>query len=204
LTCSCGERSSFRRATPKQLLTTVGHIEVPRRYYACRHCRAKRTPWDEWSGTDALRVTPHARKMIVTVSCAWSFDRASRKLKDLCHMNVSDDTIERVCQHEGERARKWLRGGEQTAALFEKAPGEAEFYSDGLKVNTTEGWREMRLNLLQKRERAMPVGPEQWKDRACFRRQACGWPVARSPTADWSARCGNAGANNWVWRTPRH
>ena len=48
---------------------------------------------------------------------------------------------------------------------FEKAPGDPEIYSDGLKVNTTQGWREMRLNLLQKRKRADPAAPEQWRDR---------------------------------------
>lgn len=103
--------------------------------------------------------------MITTVATAWSFDRAARKLKDLCHMQVSDDTIERVCQDEGEAARKWLRGQPQTCEAFARAPGDPEFYSDGLKVNTTGGWREMRLNLLQKRERARGVGPEQWKER---------------------------------------
>ncbi len=51
-----------------------------------------------------------ARKVMVTVAAAWSFDRASAKLRDICSMTVSDDTIERVCQHEGEQARKWLRG----------------------------------------------------------------------------------------------
>ena len=150
---------------PKHLLSTIGHVEIGRRYYACRSCRAKQTPWDDWSGIDSIQVTPHARKVITTVATVWSFDRASQKLKDICHMNVSDDTIERVCQHEGEETRKWLRVAEPTAKAFEKAPGEAEIYSDGLKVNTTEGWREMRLNLLQKRERAAAVGPEKWRDR---------------------------------------
>jgi hypothetical protein len=61
--------------------------------------------------------------------------------------------------------RQWLRGSEAAVSSFEKAPGEPELYSDGLKINTTEGWREMRLNLLQKRQRALPVAPEKWKDR---------------------------------------
>ncbi|HEV2295275.1 MAG TPA: hypothetical protein VGR35_15590 [Tepidisphaeraceae bacterium] len=124
LGCACGRKSSFRCATPKHLLTTVGGIVIPRRYYACRGCGGKRTPWDEWAGIHALAVTPHARKVIVTVSCAWSFDRASGKLKEICHMNVSDDTIERVCQHEGEEARRWLRGNEKTVESFATAPGE--------------------------------------------------------------------------------
>ena len=101
----------------------------------------------------------------MTVSTAWSFDRASVKLKDICHMNTSDDTIERVCQHEGEEARKWLRDNRRMIQAFAQAPGEPEFYSDGLKINTTGGWREMRLNLLQKRERGASAPPEKWNDR---------------------------------------
>jgi hypothetical protein len=143
----------------------VGPIQIPRRYYACRHCGAKQTPWDQWSGLGSIQVTPHARKMISTVATAWSFDRASAKLKDICHLPVSDDTIERVCQAEGEAARQWLRVSPPTAQAFADAPGEPELYSDGLKVNTTEGWREMRLNLLQKRESAAAASPEQWRER---------------------------------------
>ena len=99
MSCSCGSKACYRCLTPKQLLSTIGHMDIARRYYASRHCGVKKTPWDDWAGMDAIQVTPHARKVIVTVSTAWSFDRASVKLKDICHMNVSDDTIERVCQH---------------------------------------------------------------------------------------------------------
>jgi hypothetical protein len=175
--------------TPKHLLATIGHVEIPRRYYACRGCGAKQTPWDTWSGIDSIQVTPHARKVITTVATAWSFDRASQKLKDICHMNVSDDTIERVCQREGEEARRWLRVTESTAKAFEKAPGAPEMYSDGLKVNTTEGWREMRLNLLQKREPAAPASPEQWRDRvlpeASVRLASCAIANSRLVGAMW-------------------
>jgi hypothetical protein len=89
----------------------------------------------------------------------WSFDRASAKLAEVCPMKLSDDTIERVCQDEGERARKWLRGDDALVEGFASGGGEPEFYSDGLKVNTTGGWREMRLDLLQKRVRAGPAMP---------------------------------------------
>lgn len=215
MTCACEKRSSFRRATPKQILTTVGHVQVSRRYYACRGCKATQLPWDVWAGLDAIQVTPHARKMITTVATAWSFDRASVKLKDICHMNVSDDTIERVCQHEGEQVRTWLRGSEQTTQAFEKAAGDPEIYSDGLKVNTTGGWREMRLNLLQKRERADPAAPEQWKDRvlpeASVRLASCAIADARLVGAmwkRWSERMGLedsselsviADGASWIW-----
>lgn len=220
MTCVCESASSFRCVTPKHLLTTVGRVQVPRRYYACRTCGAKRTPWDEWAGIDAaIAVTPHARKVIVTLCTAWSFDRASGKLRDICHMEVSDDTIERVCQHEGEQARKWLRENHATEQAFGKAPGEPEFYSDGLKVNTTGGWREMRLNLLQKRERALPASPEQWKDRvlpdASVRLASCCIADSRLTGAmwkQWSRRMGLEDSSElsviadgapWIWEQAR-
>jgi len=215
LNCSCGRKSSYRCVTPKHLLTTIGHIQIGRRYYACRTCSAKQTPWDLWAGIDALQVTPHARKVIVTVCTAWSFDRAHDKLQDICHINASDDTIERVCQHEGEEARKWLRENHRTVESFEQAPGEPEFYSDGLKINTTDGWREMRLNLLQKRERAAPAEPEQWKDRllpeASVRLASCAIADCRLTGAMWKQRSRRMGLENsaelsviadgapWIW-----
>jgi hypothetical protein len=205
--------------TPKQLLTTIGHVEVVRRYYACRHCSTTQLPWDQWAGLDAIQATPHARKLITTVATAWSFDRASMKLKDICHMNVSDDTIERVCQHEGEAARKWLRVTEPTIEAFEKAPGDPEIYSDGLKVNTTWGWREMRLNLLQKRKRAAPAAPEKWRGRvlpeASVRLASCAIADSRLVGAMWKRWSEQLGLEDsselsviadgapWIWEQAR-
>ncbi|MDB5330219.1 MAG: hypothetical protein JWP03_1370 [Phycisphaerales bacterium] len=199
-------------------------MNIERRYYACRGCGQTYTPWDAWAGVGAIQVTEHARKMIVTVSTAWSFDNASEKLADVCSMNVSDDTIERVCQDEGEQARKWLRGDERPCEspggnalvkAFEQAAGEPEFYSDGLKINTTGGWREMRLNLLQKRQRATPVTPERWKERvlsqASVRLASCAVADSRLTGAmwkQWSRRMGLeesaelsvlADGAPWIW-----
>jgi hypothetical protein len=219
LSCSCGSNASYRCATPKHLLTTVGDMNIERRYYACRHCRRKQTPFDDWAGVEAIQVTPHARKVIVTVSTAWSFDRASEKLNDICHMNVSDDTIERLCQDEGERARKWLRGEQKTVQTFAQTPGEPEFYSDGLKVNTTDGWREMRVNLLQKRPCAAPSTPEQWKDRvlpqAKARLASCAIADSRLTGAMWKQWSEKMSLSNsadlsviadgapWIWEQAR-
>jgi hypothetical protein len=80
-------------------------------------------------------------------------------------IGVSDDTIERVCQSEGERVRRWLNRAAEPVARFAAQSGRPEFYGDGLKINTTDGWREMRLNLPQKRDPAAPCEPNQCKDR---------------------------------------
>jgi hypothetical protein len=203
----------------RHLLTSVGGVEITRRYYACRHCKQKQTPWDRWAGIDHIAVTPHARRMVVTVSTAWSFDRAAAKLSELCHIKISDDTIERVCQHEGEEARRWLRDAHPVVQTFAQAAGEAEFYSDGLKVNTTDGWREMRLNLLQKRPRGTPTPPEQWNDRvlpdATVRLASCAIADSRLTGAmwkQWSRQMGLENASDlsviadgapWIWEQAR-
>lgn len=206
-------------------------MNISRRYYACRSCGRTYSPWDQWAGVGRIQVTEHARRVIVTVGTAWSFDRASVKLAQICSMNLSDDTIERVCQDEGERARKWLRcgddpdhagGNEVGHALvqsFTEADGDPEFYSDGLKINTTDGWKEMRLNLLQKREHATPATPTQWKDRVLpeptVRLASCCVADSRLTGAmwkQWSERMGLRDSEQlsvladgapWIWEQAR-
>jgi hypothetical protein len=53
------------------------------------------------------------------------------------------------------------------AAAFNAAPPthEHEFYSDGTSVNTTRGWREMRLSAAVRRQPGTPCSPAQWDQR---------------------------------------
>lgn len=157
---------SYRLHTPRTLLSSVGDITVSRRYYACRDCRAKQVPFDEWAGLqNGHRLTVHARRVVTLAGSTWSFDQAADKLEELCHLKTSNDVIRAVCNEEGEEARKWLGTSEQPAAAMADADGEVEFYTDGVKVNTVDGWRELRLSVFAKRPAGQPVGPEQWKDR---------------------------------------
>jgi hypothetical protein len=51
------------------------------------------------------------------------------------------------------------------AEAFRKAKGDIEFEIDAGKVNTTEGWRDMKIGLFAKREHGEPCPPEDWKKR---------------------------------------
>jgi hypothetical protein len=159
-------RSKFKGMIRRTVLTSVGHVAVDRRYFACPQCRAKATPFDDWAGLGDRSLTAHARRMVTLAGTSWSFDAASRRLKELCHVEVSDDTIERVCQEEGAAATKWMDGGSPApAADFTRAKGLPEFYTDGLKVNTVDGWREMRLSVFAKREPGEAATPAEWRQR---------------------------------------
>jgi len=163
--CACGKKASYRYVSDKQLVTTVGVMRVSRRYYACRHCRATHRLWDDWAGVGRRQMTEHARKMMTLVGSMCSFESAARKLDQLCGIRTSNDTIRRVCDEEGRRARQWLDESAEPVQHLSAASGHHEFYTDGVKVNTTEGWRELRLSVLARREAGAPAKAEDWENR---------------------------------------
>jgi hypothetical protein len=122
-------------------------------------------PLDRWAGMGERSMTPGARRLLTLAGKSWSFDRASEHLKEMCHLEVSDDTIEQVCQEEGERAKAWMEQSPEPVKAFEDAAGQAEFSTDGVKINTTGGWREMRLSMLAKRQPTTGCEPSQWDRR---------------------------------------
>ena len=164
--CSCGKNASFKHFKQKTVLSSVGHIPVDRRYYSCRHCKAKQTPWETWAGVSGThRVTPHARRMIVLAGSRSSFDEASQHLAELSGLQVSNDLVRRVCDEEGKAVQQWMNHSPQPQIAFDKAQGLIEFSTDGLKINTVGGWREMRLSVMSKRTPALPATAQQWDDR---------------------------------------
>ena len=139
-------------------------MTVPRRYYHCPGCGGS-APWDLWAGVGRRSLTPEARRLVVLAGESWSFDRAQSHLRELCHLHVSDDTIERVCQEEGISVQKWMKEAPQPVEAFTQAPGLVEFSTDGVKINTVDGWREMRISVWAKREACLPCTPQQWDQR---------------------------------------
>jgi hypothetical protein len=103
--------------------------------------------------------------MLSLAGMSWSFDRASDHLWELCLLKVSNDTIRRVSQAEGKAAQQWTARADRPGEVFKQANGRQEFYTDGVTVNTTEGWRDLRLNVMAKRESGLAATPDHWVDR---------------------------------------
>jgi hypothetical protein len=146
----------------------VGEVAVSRRYYSCRKCHENQVPFDAWSGLTAVgggMTTPAARRMLALAGMSFSFDTASDRLAELCLLKVSNDTIRRVSEAEGEAAQQFLACSPAPAAAFASATGDVEFYTDGVTVNTTGGWRDLRLNVFDKRAAGAAASPEQWANR---------------------------------------
>jgi hypothetical protein len=95
--------------------------------------------------------------LLCLAGASWSFERASANLKEFCGLSVCNNTIRAVCHEHGGAMRDWQRDTLAASAAFRKATGDVEFQTDGTMVNTTAGWREMRLSVFAKRRRGNPV-----------------------------------------------
>lgn len=104
-----------------------------------------------------------------------SFDLASDRLWRMCGVRVSDQTVRRACEQAGERAKTYLEQAPASATPVAQAKGQAACTLDGAKVNTTEGWREVRAVVMCRREAGEPADLRHWDDR-----------VLPAPTANWS------------------
>jgi hypothetical protein len=131
-------------------------VTLRRAHLTCRRCRANAHPLDDRLGVDGL-VSPHAQRMLCFAGVGRSFDEAARALRELAGLNVCDNTVRKACDRHGARSRAWAREDPAAARAFRAAEGDVEFQTDGTCVNTTRGWREVRLSIFAKRRRGEPV-----------------------------------------------
>jgi len=110
-------------------------------------------------------LTPQAHRMVTLAGSSWSFDVARDRLKELCGLRVSDETIRRVTEKLGKQAQTWLQSSPAAIEPLAKADGNVESYTDGTCVNTREGWREMRLSVFAKRPSGPAAEPDEWAKR---------------------------------------
>lgn len=118
-------------------------------------------------------VSPLAQRLVCLAGASWSFDRASANLREFCGLSVCDNTIRATCDAHGRAMRDWQRDDPTAGEPFRRADGDVEFQTDGTCVNTTGGWREMRLGIFAKRARGKPAsGRDGWEQRTLPRPHA--------------------------------
>jgi hypothetical protein len=73
--------------------------------------------------------------------------------------------VRKICDRHGGLMRAWQRAEPEASGPFRAAGGDVEFQTDGTCVNTTGGWREVRLSIFAKRRRGEPVTDlDAWDD----------------------------------------
>lgn len=105
-----------------------------------------------------------ARRLATYAALEKSFARARQTLSEFCGWTLDEETIRRLAHAEAKRA-----GAERLeradAERFARAPGEIEVPIDAGKVNTLDGWRDVKLALFCRRLAGRAAAPGEWDTR---------------------------------------
>ena len=93
-----------------------------------------------------------------------SFARAELALAEVAGWRLDDNTIRRLC-HATAVAANDRRKERTTARAFAEADGDIELQIDTGKVNTLDGWRDVKVAVFDRRERGEPTTAENWDER---------------------------------------
>jgi hypothetical protein len=139
---------------------------LSRLYLVCSRatCRDATCPLDARLGFEEY-ATEYARRLLCRAGSSWSFAPAQDQLREFCGIKVSAELIRRIMQREAVRMEKW-QATASAAAAFVQAEGDIEFETDATKVNTTEGFRDVKIGIYAKRPRGESATPETWATRS--------------------------------------
>lgn len=92
------------------------------------------------------------------------FKKAERALLEVAGWELDDNTIRRLCHAVAQQASK-TRQDRDTAEAFAQALGDLELQIDAGKVNTFEGWRDVKVAVFDRRQRGQPTTAPEWDGR---------------------------------------
>jgi hypothetical protein len=146
-------------------MTALGAIALWRTYFCCKSCGLGSYSADRILGLGGF-LTRQATRLICLLGGQNSFAAAERLLKECCGWTISDERIRQACQSESTGIAEFRADSPAVAAAFADAAGDVEFQTDAAKVNTTEGWRDMKIGIFARRERGKPATPADWDSRS--------------------------------------
>jgi len=141
-------------------MTAVGRIRLTRHYVTGADAGF---PADAVLGVDGYLTTAAAR-LATLAGVRQSFAKAEQLLAELSGWDLDDETI-RQATHAAARAAAAARPERPDATRFAQTPGVIEVPMDAGKVNTTTGWRDVKVAVFAKRVIGEPATPEQWTER---------------------------------------
>jgi hypothetical protein len=109
-------------------------------------------------------VTAGACRLACLLGVQQSCKKAERALEGVAGWDLDDNTIRQLCHATAARATA-TRQERATAELFAQAEGDPELQIDAGKVNTLEGWRDVKVGVFARRQRGEPTTAEAWDER---------------------------------------
>lgn len=169
------------------IVTAVGPVGVRRTYFSCAACKQGEFGADRVLGIDGY-LTAGASRMACLAGVQQSFACAEQLLDELAGWQLDDETIRRVCHQTAQRAHA-EREERTTAAVFAKAQGDHEVQIDAGKVNTLEGWRDVKAAIFARRQRGAPATTAEWDTRDLPKPSARAVIAAIEEVSQFGERC---------------
>jgi hypothetical protein len=145
-------------------VTAVGVLPLTRRYWQCR-CGA-----DGVYAADAVlglsgRCSPVVQQHCCRLAADVSFAKTSEHLRAMLDVRLAPETVRALVASHGRAMARFQPRDAATAQAFRDAAGAVEFTVDAGKVNTREeGWKDLKIAVISKRDAGEPTTPEQWPE----------------------------------------
>jgi hypothetical protein len=143
-------------------MTALGPIRLERQY-TWRRSDGGTFRADGVRGVKGF-LTRQATRLVTLAGVEHSFARAQQLVQEFCGWQVDDEVIRRATHAQAGRAAA-TRADRGDAARFAASSGDVEVLIDAGKVNTTDGWRDVKVGLFCKRPAGPSATPEQWDER---------------------------------------
>lgn len=140
-----------------------GKVSLTRRHDRCV-CGWSGYLADDYLGLDGF-LSVGVRRLACLSANGSSFAVSARHLEEYCGLKMDAETVRRHCEREARAMGVWLDTHEVIAEVFAEAEGEPEFQTDAGKVNTTQGWKDLKVASFARRPLARSARPEEWKTR---------------------------------------
>jgi hypothetical protein len=119
---------------------------------------------DEGLGLDG-RLSARAEQMVTLAGVSQSFRHGCSLLQALAGWTTCHEVVRQVCYRQSAEFAGQRAAAAPEVESFRAAPGQLEFQTDATKLNTSEGWRDMKIGVFAKRQAGEPVTPEEWDRR---------------------------------------
>jgi hypothetical protein len=143
-------------------MTALGPVRLTRNY-AVDPAGEGGYPADLALGLDGF-LTRQATRLATLAGVEHSFARAQQVLNEFCGWQVDDEVIRKTTHAQAKRATR-ERPSRSDAAAFAEASGGVEVLIDAGKVNTLDGWRDVKIGLFLRRNPGSPATPAEWDTR---------------------------------------
>jgi hypothetical protein len=145
-------------------MSAVGAVAFRRRYWKCTCGADGSYAADAVLGVEGERYTKTVQKHCCRLAADTSFASTSENVHAMLGVAICPETVRQVVEGHGQKMARFQRQDTASAAAFRQAKGEVEFTTDAGKVNTREeGWKDLKIAVIAKREAGQATSPEAWK-----------------------------------------